>query len=910
MEERVGDTLKIINEDGDTFSQRAEIYFRKRPELVGFVEEAFRSYRALAERYDHLSKDFQRANRTIASAFPDQIPISLDDEEDDDSEHNYDDNEEAKACIPSVPDMPKRDFRNPSMFSRKGTMRRNPSTVKKAVSRESSGMSRSKALEEIDRLQKGILKLQTEKEFVKSSYVERYEKYCKIEDEIDEMQKQVCDLQDEFSTEIVIDDTDARALMAGTAIKSCKDSLAKLGEKQKQSEEVVKFAKGRVREALEKFEALKKEFLPDETNRTKAQEEEYKSGSETRYETAKSSHESSLESSLKNVKKDLDVDLNVTRFAEKIDELVGNVVSLETVASSQTTLVDSLRSETEELHVRIRSLEDEKETLVSGSQDMNKRVGALEEELCRIKSLCLRFEEENDNLRTNFLMLSSNADHLSGNLLNMRMDDDDTQATDSETFSDERTEELNSEVEATREMTTEEEKTLEQAQGEKPKIVMETEKITEQTCEEKSESKDSSEAISISMDTESDESGSEEDEDQPRSDQVSTDRSGDREKVRQDEYSAFAKNYEEVKRKLNDVEKKNRDGFFELALQVRELKNAVNYRDVEIESLREKLEKGPELTERNQSEIRYLNPQGRQRESDSQLMCLPVSSFQSQGLLPEHDDPKKHTAKPKGDEVKLKRVTETQNLNSPVEKKIRQHIDGLLEENLEFWLTFAASVHQVQKFQTSVQDLELELRKTKEQRKQRGDEKTQSSNPSDVRPIYRHLSEIKTEMQLWLENNEVLKDEVQTRYSSLCGIQDEISKLTCRNSKGRSTKLNECQAAKFHGEVLNMKQESNRVSNELQRSLDHVRMLMIAVEKTLTALQEDLRTSPVKSTEPQSQPMRGSTSRPKIPLKSFLFGVKLKKHKHQNTTLLSCVNPSLHKQCSYIVPIERPQLPE
>lgn len=45
-----------------------------------------------------------------------------------------------------------------------------------------------------------------------------------------------------------------------------------------------------------------------------------------------------------------------------------------------------------------------------------------------------------------------------------------------------------------------------------------------------------------------------------------------------------------------------------------------------------------------------------------------------------------------------------QNL-SDLEKKFRSDLDDLLEENLEFWLRFSTSVHQIQKFQNSIQDL-------------------------------------------------------------------------------------------------------------------------------------------------------------------------------------------------------------
>jgi hypothetical protein len=83
LEEKVKETLKIIDNDGDSFRQRAEMYYKKRPELINFVEEAFRAYRALAERYDHLSRQLQNANRTIATVFPEHVQYAMDDDDDD-----------------------------------------------------------------------------------------------------------------------------------------------------------------------------------------------------------------------------------------------------------------------------------------------------------------------------------------------------------------------------------------------------------------------------------------------------------------------------------------------------------------------------------------------------------------------------------------------------------------------------------------------------------------------------------------------------------------------------------------------------------------------------------------------------------------------------------------------------------
>lgn len=52
--------LKLIEEDADSFAKRAEMYYQKRPELVALVEEFYRRYRALAERYDHVTGELRK----------------------------------------------------------------------------------------------------------------------------------------------------------------------------------------------------------------------------------------------------------------------------------------------------------------------------------------------------------------------------------------------------------------------------------------------------------------------------------------------------------------------------------------------------------------------------------------------------------------------------------------------------------------------------------------------------------------------------------------------------------------------------------------------------------------------------------------------------------------------------------
>ncbi|KAK4364348.1 hypothetical protein RND71_015706 [Anisodus tanguticus] len=80
MDAKVKAMIKLIEEDADSFARRAEMYYEKRPELMKLVEEFYRAYRALAERYDHVIGELRKAQKTMSEVFPNQLPFLLDED--------------------------------------------------------------------------------------------------------------------------------------------------------------------------------------------------------------------------------------------------------------------------------------------------------------------------------------------------------------------------------------------------------------------------------------------------------------------------------------------------------------------------------------------------------------------------------------------------------------------------------------------------------------------------------------------------------------------------------------------------------------------------------------------------------------------------------------------------------------
>ncbi|KAL3530985.1 hypothetical protein ACH5RR_010307 [Cinchona calisaya] len=61
MDQNVKRMLKLIEEDADSFAKKAAMYYQKRPELISLVEEFYRMYRSLAERYNQVTGELRKS---------------------------------------------------------------------------------------------------------------------------------------------------------------------------------------------------------------------------------------------------------------------------------------------------------------------------------------------------------------------------------------------------------------------------------------------------------------------------------------------------------------------------------------------------------------------------------------------------------------------------------------------------------------------------------------------------------------------------------------------------------------------------------------------------------------------------------------------------------------------------------
>ncbi|XP_077215482.1 uncharacterized protein LOC143850041 [Tasmannia lanceolata] len=64
MDKSVKQMRKLVEEAGDSFEKKSEMYYQKRPELISLVEDFYRVYQSLAERYDHVTGELRKSIRS------------------------------------------------------------------------------------------------------------------------------------------------------------------------------------------------------------------------------------------------------------------------------------------------------------------------------------------------------------------------------------------------------------------------------------------------------------------------------------------------------------------------------------------------------------------------------------------------------------------------------------------------------------------------------------------------------------------------------------------------------------------------------------------------------------------------------------------------------------------------------
>ncbi|KAH0908299.1 hypothetical protein HID58_031620 [Brassica napus] len=234
MDSNVKKMIKVLEEDADSFARRAEMYYRKRPELMQLVEEFYRAYRALAERYNHATVVIHKAHQTIAEELPNQVSFIFGDE----SHAGADGDPQTPDMRPPIRARGEDDV--PFGKARKGLkFDDGDETV-------SESERASKAEAEVAALKDFISKMEAEKEATLAQFEKNLERLSNLETEISRAQEDSARLNDKASSaeaEIqilrqVIEKLESEKESSLVQYQQCLQRIADLEEARKDAGEV------------------------------------------------------------------------------------------------------------------------------------------------------------------------------------------------------------------------------------------------------------------------------------------------------------------------------------------------------------------------------------------------------------------------------------------------------------------------------------------------------------------------------------------------------------------------------------------------------------------------------------------------------------------------------------------------
>uniref|UniRef100_A0A1J3G3F8 NAB domain-containing protein n=1 Tax=Noccaea caerulescens TaxID=107243 RepID=A0A1J3G3F8_NOCCA len=185
MDSKVKAMIKLIEEDADSFARRAEMYYKKRPELMKLVEEFYRAYRALAERYDHATVELRHAHKTMAEAFPNQVPFDM-----------IEDSASSSSCSePRTPE--KMPPRIRPFYDSEDLQKDGATSIKRGLSQLTEYFGSSDT--EVEILKRTLVELGAEKEALNLQHQLSLNKLSRLEKDLKDAQKDVNGLDERAS---------------------------------------------------------------------------------------------------------------------------------------------------------------------------------------------------------------------------------------------------------------------------------------------------------------------------------------------------------------------------------------------------------------------------------------------------------------------------------------------------------------------------------------------------------------------------------------------------------------------------------------------------------------------------------------------------------------------------------------
>lgn len=356
--------IKLIEEDADSFARRAEMYYKKRPELLKLVEEFYRAYRALAERYDHATGVLHQAHRSMAEAFPNQVPPDLDDSALPVTSTNTEDafSDTKEFNIDFLGQFLRKELLKLESEKEASHIQYQQHLIKMSVMENEI----EHAQEEAQKLKQQLITVEKEKEDLMGQYKKSIEIISGLEDKLADVDKSVQEVTGRFKgTE--------------TKVEILKQELEKMTEeKESASHECSQLSKkvmqieckmlAQIDELAEKNEVVVRLW-------SSVQEEHLKSVE------ARNAMQDLLQSqedmrALKSCNQDLQ---------EQVQKATEENKNLKELNSSSASLIDTLRGETSSLRGMIRKLEKEIEVQVEEQNALHQEIYLFKEKMNLLK---------------------------------------------------------------------------------------------------------------------------------------------------------------------------------------------------------------------------------------------------------------------------------------------------------------------------------------------------------------------------------------------------------------------------------------------------------------------------------------------------------------------------------------------
>ncbi|XP_057423981.1 protein NETWORKED 1D-like [Lotus japonicus] len=415
MDVKVKQMIKLIEEDADSFARRAEMYYKKRPELMKMVEEFYRAYRALAERYDHATGVIRHAHRTMSEAFPNQLPMMLTDD--------------MPAAEPSTPDSrhPSRAFLDPDE-SQKDAVKKNGD-----LSEESNSALNKTGLRQLNDLlipgehakfaeghaRRGLNFIETQEESCelnnlshgnRAQVLSESERVTKAEAEISALKKALAKLESEKEAGLLqYQQSLERLSNLESEVSSAQENSQRLDERASKAEAEVQTLK----ESLNKFEAEREASLLQYEGCLEKISNLEKNISSSQKDTGELNERASrAETEAESLKQDL-----ARAEAEKEDALVKYKQCLETLSKLEERLKEAeensrrineqakiAENEIEAMKLEVAKLNEEKEDAALRYEQSLEIISSLEHKLScaeeEVRRLNSKIDDEVEKLHS------------------------------------------------------------------------------------------------------------------------------------------------------------------------------------------------------------------------------------------------------------------------------------------------------------------------------------------------------------------------------------------------------------------------------------------------------------------------------------------------------------------------------